>query len=920
MPREIINLKKIETLNLEGNPIFFPPIEIVKQGQQAIKDWFDSPKTENNEIKLILTGNTTAGKTTLVNFLTKGEYTEKTNSTHGIQITKWKIDNLNVNIWDFGGQEYYHATHRLFLTSNSVYLLLWEKSKNKTDLFPTEIMISGKEKPEIKDLQHYKYDYWLDLTRKYAKESPIFIIQNKIDDIEKGNEKEPTSDIAIRKYEVKEDYHLSIKEAYYQKDNLDSEYNLQFRIFKNNLIKTLQETAKGREIQVYIANVREKIREHAEENIWNWQQYKDFCYKEAKAEMTEQRMKILTQYLHDTGVILYYGYTASLQKTILKENVFINPSYVTKTIYNILDYKVQDNKGKFTKQQVTDKLQNKEKAETFIALMQSPNFELIFKSRQEAETYYATQYLHEENPEKDTKSFKKLSRNAEIAFVICFPNFFSLSVMNRFIARYGIDVKDNIVWKYGIIFEQNDLDVFVECKFKEQKIFVKTDIRNKTHSLIKEIFDTFTELSDNDTTIELSLDNNKFDSLENIKKYNLLEYKFLASKRQKIMPINELTGQEKKVFKIALADAFPTEKDLNLMTETIFEKRLNQIATPGNIEQQAYELISWAIAQGKLEQLMQGAVNENPDNPKLNEFLEKFKIEVNIDVENTKPQKNMSNYKQKKLNRLIIEVEETEEHLSEWKSKKRYAENPNEEARCNIEITKIDKELSILEKKIDKLENELNNTSVVKNQTEIITPSKKDVILFICSSPKGKNPLDFGAAYKTIKTAKRQSSKRDSFDIEIEAGVVADNLINLITTKPFPSIVHVSMHSSKRKGLYFEDTNRNENPMSVEKFKEIFELFATLHKPDLVILTACNSLKHAEAIKPFAKYVVGTNDFLPDEIAVLYAKKFYEMLFDGKDITFAHKAAVLSIKHSKIPEEEQERINTPIHEILTLLT
>jgi len=30
----------------------------------------------------------------------------------------------SVNIWDFGGQEIYHATHQFFLTHRSLYLLL----------------------------------------------------------------------------------------------------------------------------------------------------------------------------------------------------------------------------------------------------------------------------------------------------------------------------------------------------------------------------------------------------------------------------------------------------------------------------------------------------------------------------------------------------------------------------------------------------------------------------------------------------------------------------------------------------------------------------------------------------------------------------------------------------------------------------
>jgi hypothetical protein len=35
-----------------------------------------------------------------------------------------------IHLWDFGGQEYYHATHRLFMSNNILYLLIWETATN----------------------------------------------------------------------------------------------------------------------------------------------------------------------------------------------------------------------------------------------------------------------------------------------------------------------------------------------------------------------------------------------------------------------------------------------------------------------------------------------------------------------------------------------------------------------------------------------------------------------------------------------------------------------------------------------------------------------------------------------------------------------------------------------------------------------
>ena len=40
---------------------------------------------------------------------------------------------FRVNIWDFGGQEIYHATHQFFLTKRSVYVLVSDERKEDTD-------------------------------------------------------------------------------------------------------------------------------------------------------------------------------------------------------------------------------------------------------------------------------------------------------------------------------------------------------------------------------------------------------------------------------------------------------------------------------------------------------------------------------------------------------------------------------------------------------------------------------------------------------------------------------------------------------------------------------------------------------------------------------------------------------------------
>lgn len=630
IPKDILRLKKLKNIRLDGNPLINPPFEIANQGVEAIKDWFYSPKIENNEIKLIITGNTTAGKTTLVNFLTKEEYIDTTNSTHGIKIKKWKVNDLNVNIWDFGGQEYYHATHRLFLTSNSIYILLWEKSKNKSALIPTKIKISGKDKIEVKELQHYDYSYWLKLIRKFdinpeKSISPLFMVQNKIDEL--GNEHEPTDNILITDFAVTGDFHISIKNAFAEKDDTDSEFMLQFRLFRNKLLRTLQETSIGKEIQLYIANVRKAIQLKEGENIWNWETYQNFCNKEAKAEMTVMRIKILTQYLHDTGVILYFGYDEKLPPdSVLRDTVFINPKYVCDTIYDILDYKVQENNGKFTEQQVIEKFEDKNIAERFLALMQSPNFELIFQYPDEPETYYATQYLP--NKIERNEWFDEILSDLDIALVIEFRTFFTISLMTRFIARYGFESEKKWFAKEEILLKRDKVRVYIECNVVKQKITIKTSPLNKTHSVIKEIFNNFIQLFDSNKGIELSLDNKTFDSLELIKERSekYPEYEFLFIKHENFMS-KKLSNEQFKNFQQILMDIYTTTEELSNFVRIALGENRNKFAGGDDLQSVTYKLISWAEAKGRIGELIKATMKENNKDIRLNQFSEFIETE-----------------------------------------------------------------------------------------------------------------------------------------------------------------------------------------------------------------------------------------------------------------------------------------------------
>ena len=167
------NWKRIVDEIIDNNPISNPPIEKIKQGRESVLDWFAATREKFNEIKIILIGEPKAGKTSLLKRLKNNDFDEEEPQTDGINIVdidfgkaetfqnQKKLHNIKGRFWDFGGQEIMSATHKLFLSNRSVYILLLGARKDK-----------GTEK-QVRD--------WVNEIIVTGGNSPIIVVANKIE-------------------------------------------------------------------------------------------------------------------------------------------------------------------------------------------------------------------------------------------------------------------------------------------------------------------------------------------------------------------------------------------------------------------------------------------------------------------------------------------------------------------------------------------------------------------------------------------------------------------------------------------------------------------------------------------------------------------------------------------------------------------
>ena len=225
------------------------------------------------EAKLILVGRGAVGKTSLVNRLVFNKFDSDEKKTPGIKIDKWEIELdgeelVNLNVWDFGGQEIMHATHQFFLTERSLYLLV----------------LSGREGAEDSEAE-----YWLKLIDSFGGKSPVIIVLNKIT--------EHNFDLNRGALEQK---YPNIKA--FVKTDCGDETGIDEL---HQIIK--RETDKLDELRVGFPSewfaVKDRL-SNMKENFLSFERYRGIC-KDNQVE-NEQHQDMLAKYLNQLGIVLNF--------------------------------------------------------------------------------------------------------------------------------------------------------------------------------------------------------------------------------------------------------------------------------------------------------------------------------------------------------------------------------------------------------------------------------------------------------------------------------------------------------------------------------------------------------------------------------------------------------------------------------------
>ena len=321
IPDVLEHLPKLKKLDLRRNPLPISPeilgVPELYKDPGVVEDIFNYLRQLRsgevrplNEAKLILVGQGSVGKTSLIKKLVHNRYNPTEPQTDGLNVEPWEIQvnskEIRLNVWDFGGQEIYHATHQFFLTKRSLYLLVCNCRTSE---------------------EENRIEYWLKLIESFGDKSPVILVGNKKD--------EQPFDINRKALREKYPNIQAIIETSCQ-DNIGID-ELRTAIFKQ--VADLKEVYDLLPLTWF--EVKQQLEDMTEDFI-SYNRYIGICHENKIPE--EQNQDQLIDLLHRLGLVLNFR-----DHPILKSTNVLKPEWVTEGIYKLLsdDILKTENKGIF---------------------------------------------------------------------------------------------------------------------------------------------------------------------------------------------------------------------------------------------------------------------------------------------------------------------------------------------------------------------------------------------------------------------------------------------------------------------------------------------------------------------------------------------------------------------------------------------
>jgi internalin A len=467
-------LPKLKELKLSGCKFLDLPPEIcgdrdenVVEAVRAHYRDLEEGRDTDTEVKVFLLGNGGAGKTQLCRRLRGLAPDFNLPSTHGIQLSETSVgledieQPIQLNMWDFGGQEIYHGSHALFLQGHAVFVIVWTPELENAAEYEESGIV----------MHHRPLRYWLDYVRSFAGTgSPVLVVQSKCDSP------------AQRIYDVPIGG-ISKDLSYFQVAQASALTGLGLDLLKAGLKEAVRDCISRRPpmpIGQGRARVRVRLRQLRNEDqqlhtagprhrFLQRAEFDRLCEEEGGISDTEAFL----QFLHTSGVVYY-------RAGIFGGRIVIDQNWALEGIYAVFDRKRGlprlHGYGRFSRADLELLCWSgytRQEQSVFLEMMESSG--ICFKCRLLADgqwEYVAPELLPDRSAAEESLLAGRLLTNPAEVEANARYKFLHEGVLRNYLSRIGQRAGDAaIYWKYGCWFYERTTDsrVMIETAWEDDK-------------------------------------------------------------------------------------------------------------------------------------------------------------------------------------------------------------------------------------------------------------------------------------------------------------------------------------------------------------------------------------------------------------------------------------------------------------------
>jgi hypothetical protein len=424
VPSAIAQLTNLQELSVSGNENLRLAPEIIEGGTKAILAYLSHVKDAPKEwvSKMLVVGEGAVGKTSLLKALRGESFVKGLVTTHGIEtgalsILHPKLDGvaMQLNTWDFGGQQIYHATHQFFLTNRSLYVLVWNARMG---------------------FEQCKLNYWLDTIEARAPQSPIILVATHTDERKPGL---PLAELRERYKQIVGHYEVSNRKG----KGLEA------------LKQAIAEAAAslplmGERWPADWAKVRDTLRKRGKRK--KHIDPSEFDGLMAKHKVTGIEERVLTNWLHELGEIIYFREVEDL-----KDTVILDSQWVTQAISQVLESEeVKKGLGLFTRPHMSALWRRIEAGMRDHMLRLMEQFDLSYRTLDNKEISIVVERLDFDPPKDLESKWDGLAQPYnEISMKFVLDKTMPAGIPTWFIARQH-RFTTYTHWRYGALFKDGE--------------------------------------------------------------------------------------------------------------------------------------------------------------------------------------------------------------------------------------------------------------------------------------------------------------------------------------------------------------------------------------------------------------------------------------------------------------------------------